>query len=811
MPAVSEIIARGIARAFETPIGRAMKQTPEELAAAVRPVTQNVPEAPFAGTPGRQEAIRATRAPEPKTVWDYIQDAKTAIGSAFTAEPNTTAYIKGLFHTARMKAGGAQIAADTLLNERVVSHLQGDKHTVRTKGRILSDYQVQADDYATLKSKIEKDPDGAHVGLGGATIDVVERDLYATAQQAQAHPDIIMANQSLRAISDEAWEVMRAHGYVTFEQYREAYTPVQKLDATVRALGRARGEEPGGVLDQMRHRDATGQLRETSVLKVWRTTLANLYEKIAEDELAIRIRSDPSLNRAAQFPEGTPAPAGWDRYQPQPGLPGWAGTPEQEALSGLMDGLEPHRGWVIPEDLANRLRTFRRSRPANDVEKTVYKGASNMWRWLTVGNPANLGLNIPSDAMTALIGMPGERSHVWGTLQLMPGSYLSALRGSFGHETPEYTKAVKAGLTEASFVESMMGEHIPDRLANAAGEQQMDRSAYMGFMRKLRRGFEAGPRMAAARDAEKRGIASGMTPEIGAQEYARVGQAITGDFGAGAPALTRTPLATFAAPFLRFTGFATERLAKLLLMKGSRRRAWITVIGVPFAAMMWNHKDPEFEKAEYQIPAYDRDSLHFLRSNADGSLYRNENGLPEAIRFRYFLPEAVASTFGVGNLPSRVVEMMQGRKNLGDFAKDTFTGARQGLGGQLVPAQVAAELTSGRNLLTGEEQDPVDALRRMVPVLEQTNKVARSFEGGDLGKAARTAFSEYSGLKPTGMSRSDADLRDIGFKIRDTESRLRSARRKGDEAAINDLTDARLKLLNRVRAINLARRNARPN
>jgi len=813
VPAISELIGEGLSTALraltETPIGKAAGQTAEDLAATPKPIPQNVPEAPFAGSPERQPYIRATAAPEQKTVWDGVQAIKTNVGSAFTAEANAPSYIKNLFHAARMASDEAQGAADEVLGSRVVSQL--DPAQLRMKGRLLSDYATQASDYADLKSKLEQDPSGAYTGLGGATIDQVQADLYATTKQVQQHPDVVLAYKAFRNVMDEAFDVMKSRGYVTDEQYRQAYTPLQKLDVTVRELGRLSGEDPGGMLDAMQHRDSVGQLRETSVLKIARKTLGNLYQKIAEDELASNIFNDPTLDRTTQFADGQRLPVGWTRYQPRPGLPGWLGGPEQETVAGLMDGFQPNRGRVIPEDLANRLKTFRPAQPSHPVERSLYRAASQLWRWLTVGNPANLGLNLPSDATTAMIGMPGERSNIAATIQLMPDSYVQAVKGAFGAgRNPEYDRALQAGLGEATQAQSIMGERIPTKLAEAAGVDQLPQSWYMTFMQKLRQGTELGPRMAAARANAQRILKEGGTPEQARAEYERVGQAITGDFGAGAPALTRVPIARFAAPFLRFSGFAVERVAKLLTMKGSRARAWTAVLGVPFAAMAWNHQNPEYEQAEYQIPAYDRNRLHFLRPNADGSLWRDpKTGQPQAVRFRYFLPEEVLSMFGAGNLPSRLLEVTQGRKGLSDVAGEMADQSFQTVGSQLVPAQVATELATGRNLQTGEPESRVDAARKLVPILEQVNKTARAAEGGDAHAVLATGLSQITGVKPTGMSRADADLLDIESQFRDAKSKLRSALRKQDAAAVNDARAEMARLENRSRAINTARRGAR--
>jgi hypothetical protein len=93
--------------------------------------------------------------------------------------------------------------------------------------------------------------------------------------------------------------------------------------------------------------------------------------------------------------------------------------PEADFLSGAADVLHKDKyasgGFVIPKALKAALENISpKDAAAEDVWRKAGKGVA---RWLTVYNPKNLSLNIGSDLVTALMGMPGEKAQPLGILR----------------------------------------------------------------------------------------------------------------------------------------------------------------------------------------------------------------------------------------------------------------------------------------------------------------------------------------------------------------------------------------------------------
>jgi hypothetical protein len=813
---ISEVVGHlaEIMRGFKTtPVAEAAAKTSEELAAEVPAITEHLPDVVYNGPPKLKPYVRATAPSEKPTLKERVQGVKTGIGGIFSAEPNLPKNYQNMFLSARYEAATAQERADAAIHSRITSKLEGD---VATKSRLMMDYLTLADEFSDLHSKWTKDPDTPVFGRGGATLPEIEDALHIAYDAMAKHPDAVQASQGFRAVSDELFNNMVQYGLITPNRYRKDWTPRQQIMEMARGLSAAYGDQSvgGEVLAQMERRTLTGGVTETNLLKVLRSVLKDYHEKVAGDKLVMRILSDPAVNRTADFKVGDRLPRGWVNYRPRPGLPGWR-IPDADAqvAAGVADALGADvrtltpGGFVIPEDISRRLEKFYPERPGQGGE-TAYKVGRFLARAFTVYNPANTALNLGSDFGIALLGLPGERSQTGAFLRFYPRAFVESMKGAFGGESPVFERAVQEGLGSATYVESVTGEQIPEKLAEALGEQPSKNpfKHLANVMRRARLGVEMAPRIAAGQAAEH---VTG-NPE----EFGRVGRAITLPYGAGAPAVTRTNIARWVAPFWQFMGLATERTAKLLTEPGSRGRAWAAVLGVPVAAFMWNRHNEDFRQVEMALRKRDRYAMHIIAPDpADPSKPAlDRNGKPIVLRFRYFMPEEVAQQFGVSMLPSRITDLVEGRVGPGEAIGESAASAVEQGFQQFVPAGIAVGIGTGRNVLTGQEQPRAEIARKSIPILREVEEAVRGVQNAGPIEGVKRLAEEVSGVRfatPVRRGRSDADLEDLKVQLKDTKTQMRSAYRRGDRARGEEFRARVYKIANRIRAINKARRKAR--
>ena len=813
---VSEVlglITDALRSARTTPVAEAAAKTSAQLAKEVPEIAQHMPDVPFAGPEKLKPYVRATRAPAQPTASERVQGAKQTVGGLFTAEPNLPKEYQEMFLDARYEVSSAQERADAAVHQRVTSKLDGD---VGTKARLMSDYLTLADEFSDLHSRFVKDPKTPVYGRGGSTLDEIEGALQDVTGELRKHPDAVQASQGFRVVADELFNEMVRYGLITPNRYRKDWTPRQQIMEMARGLSEAYGDQSvgGEVLSAMERRTMTGGVTETNMVQVLRTVLKDFNEKIAGDKLVARVLSDPALNRTTDFKAGDRLPKGWVSYRPRPGMPGWK-TPDADAqvAAGVADalGADPRvlspGGFVIPEDMARRLQNFYPER-AGQAGETAYKAGRMLARWFTVYNPANTALNVGSDFGIGLLGLPGEKSNVGGFLRFYPQSFMESVRGAFGRESATFDRAVQEGLGSATYVQDVSGQSVPANLAEAAGvEAKTDiGSRAANVMRRARLAVEMTPRIAAGLAAEaKTGDPS---------EFARVGRAITLPYGAGAPAVTRGNLTRWIAPFWQFMGLASERTGKLLTTPGSRGRAWAGVLGVPTAAFMWNRQNEEYRRVEMALRKRDRYAMHIIAPDIQNPSVpaTDRNGKPVVLRFRYFMPEEVAQMFGVSNLPGRAADILEGRTTpMESIGESVSSAVEQGFQ-QFVPAGVAVSLGTGRNVLTGEEKPRAEIATDMIPLVRQGKEAVRGVQNAGAIEGVKRLVEEAGGMRfanPVKRGRSDADLEELKFKLRDTKARMRSAYRRGDRAKGEEYRQQLSKIVKRIRAISKARRKAR--
>jgi hypothetical protein len=584
-----------------------------------------------------------------------------------------------------------------------------------------------------------------------------------------------------------------------------------------RGMSDAYGEHSvgGEVLSTMERRTLTGGVTETNMVGVLRKVLKEFHEKRAGDDLVLRVLADPAMNRTEEFAlkPGELLPKGWTMYRPRPGLPGWK-IPEADAhfAAGVADHLGADAkslvpgSFVIPEDMAQRLENFYPEHPRPGVESTVYKMGRATARAFTVYNPANTAMNLVSDFGLATLGLPGEKNNLRGFLRFYPQALGESIKGAFGGNSALYERGVQEGLGSATYIEATGGAQVPASLAEALGETPSKNpfSHAANVLRRSRMAVEMAPRLAAGMAAEARTGA--------ASEFGRVGRNITLPYGAGAPEHTRSPFFRFAAPFMQFIGLATDRTAKLLTMKGSRGRAWAAVVAVPTAAFMWNRQNQAFRDVEMSLNKRDRYTMHVIVPGEDGAPAHDVNGKPIVLRFRYFVPEEVAGMFGLSNIPARVADLVEGRATVGDLAASSAATAIEQAGSQVVPAQIAVGLATGRNLQTGQAVPRAEIAANAIPIVRQGLEAVKQTENEGVVGGIKSLVEGASAVRfdtPVKKGRADADIEDLKVKLKDERTMMRSSFRKGDRATGMQHQRNIYKIANRIRAINAARRKGR--
>lgn len=761
-----------------------------EALAAVKAPAQRAESIPFEGLPSSRAAVRATSPPRPGVIDAFlagdtaplvegVQRLKRNFASIFRADPGVPRDVQVKMQNGRARGMAAQDNAD--LDVRDALHpIQTDP---KAQATLLNDYMVEADNVATaFQQRLDRLPDGRSTDEAHVNLALLQKAL-------DRDPELKSAHENLRGILNTVFNDMVQRGYISPDRMRNDYTPRRMLTQIAEGLATYRGQEASGekLGETFGRSSVVKGMRETNVLDLVRTHLGDYYRKVAEDEMLVSILDDPTLNFTSHFNPGDEIPPTLVAWTPGPGMPGYGvKAPEGHFLDGVLDGFngDPTKyrgGHVIPKQLAEALNTFHPQK-MTDVEKGVY-GAGSAWaRQMTVYNPRNLVLNMLSDYPVALMGPEGEKSHALGIIRFTPQAIREVVAGLSGADSRIFDLARREGLTEVT----------PTVATTSGRPQSLDFNRFnpdvhplgpvqtlKDSMRRVRQGVELVPRIAAGLDAISR---TGSLKEFG-----RIGRSSTLPYGAGSPALTRYPGLRFLTPFITWLGLASDRVFKMATTKGSRGRILMGLTAVPTATMMWNYQNDDFQKVENALPDFERNQTHIIVPDiTDPSKpHLDRFGKPVVLRFRYWMPEEIARTFGLGNLPSRIRRVASGRstvfKEVQRMPKDIMSSAASQMGA--VGALIA--LGDTKNKFTGQDEPFSQKLWSLLPNLRTAHEIYRGAVNAGPEEAAKRGVQELAGASFASVTRKgrnafDADLAETQRKISEAKIQYRSALVKGD-------------------------------
>lgn len=757
---------------------------------AIKAPAQRAESIPFAGLPSSQAAVRATTPPRPGVMdafkngdstplIDAIQNIKRNFASIYRSDPGVPQDVQVKLQNGRARSMAGQDNADLDLRD-ALHPIQTDP---KAQATLLNDYMVESDNVATAyQQRQERLPDGRSAAEANVNLALLQKAV-------DRDPELKTAHDNVRGVLNTVFNDMVTRGYIMPDRMRTDYTPRRMLTQIAEGLATYRGQEAGGeqLGETFGRSKAIKGMRETNVLDLLRDHLGDYYRKVAEDEMLTGILDDKTLNFTEHFKPGDEIPPGLTAWSPGPGMPGYGiKAPEGHFLDGVMDGLngDPNKyrgGHVIPKQLADALNTFHPQRMTS-LEKGIY-GAGSAWaRQMTVYNPRNLVLNAISDFPVALMGLPGEQSHALGIIRFTPQAIREVVAGLSGHDSQIFDQARRAGLTEMTpTVATTNGKpqsvdftrFDPDAQPLGAGATLKD------TMRRMRQGVELVPRIAAGLEALSR---TGSLKEFG-----RVGRSSTLPYGAGSPAMTRYPGLRFLTPFITWVGLASDRVFKLAATKGSRGRILAGMTAVPTATMMWNYQNDEYQKVENALPEFERNQTHIIvPSLADPSKpHLDRFGKPAVLRFRYWMPEEIARTYGLGNLPSRIRRVVSGRSTplaeIQRMPQDIASAAASQLGA--VGALIA--LGDTKNKFTGQDEPFSQKLWTLLPNLRTAHEIYRGAVNAGPEEAVKRGAEELAGASFASVTRKgrtpfDADLAETLRTISDAKMQYRSALIKGD-------------------------------
>jgi len=813
--AVPEAGARGTAAAPAI-LERALKRMPAagELPAGVREAGLDVP---FAGPESMRRASRTVPAPATrKTIADITDDAKVWLGSLFLGEAGLPKKMREDFGETRAFERRIREQVELELKDDVFKPISGLGRQTYAKARQLSDFMVNADRLAQIAHNKVDTVDG----LTKAELEGAVPRLWAALDG-----DTRAVHESVRQKYDDAFETAVERGWVSEESRNEAYSPIKRMAMVLDAVSKDRGEE--GVMSeplvQFLRRGHEGGHRNTDAVTLLSDYLSVVRRRVAEEDLLTKVLNDQTINFTdrseikAIREAGGPLPPGLAYYVPRPGKIGYMGAkdPIQQAMDGAIDGLtarqtaamkraranELARGFVLPKRVAEALENFNPRIPG-ESENRIYRGAQAFTRMFTSYNPAVTSVNFVSDHALALttLAAEGGPGRVLGFLREWPDAFGSAIGGVFfGKGGRKYARALHEGLASSTFTYDVGGAPVSGILKelHETDSRNLLKKAVPGalqFLANLRQAGELTPKIAAGEEALKR---------LGnLAEYGRVGRNITVDFSKG-PAIMRNPTARFMAPFYTFFGAVTPKILALSTDKSTRGTMLAGIAAVPTAIMMWNYQDDEFAAVERSLPEFEQLGLHVIVAGPDGRPLKDPTGKPVVKRIQYWVPEQVASMFGLGNLPSRLRRVTERYQTPAELAGSVAAGAGRFWAGSLMPARMAIEMGYKRNLLTGQEESGSDLVTGLVPQVRMTREHILAAKTWGQKEAAKRTMSALGGMTQTSITRTgpgikNAALVDAKRDFDDANMRVRSLLINGETAKAEEAMKRRDKARDRL-------------
>lgn len=787
-PAIPELEQRGTAAA------------PAVLEEAIKRGTgigQHAAEVPFGGVPELQAETRATLLPEEQSLTDMIQTGKETLGSFFRSDPNLPKDIQQILYKGRWRSAAARNVADRTLR-KVYEPLTTDPVK---QSRVMNDWLITADEVAQAV-RSGKD------SIRGKPLSMWKEQMQLLNGHVRNDPEMIDAIQRRRDLWDNIFEDMLARGWSIPEYYLEDYTPIRKLRSILEGLAGQGGEKfSSKLLSSMMHRTGEGGIRETNLLLLEHDILEDYFRKVAEDDAFQSLIADPTVNMTDNFRVGDLLPRGLRTYRPGAGMVGYMPkSAEMETLDGMAEGLDLPRNmltpgsYVFPEPLVRALENYHSGHSTTKLENAMRTGGRTLARWWTVYNPINTRLNMLSDLVLAMHGLPGEKAQPAGILKWYGPALKAAYKGAFekgkslvkiGDQTVDLWEMVeKEGLAESTLFNQVQGQHISNELSRLLPEAERSKQFVLfDVMQRDRLGTELAPRIAAGLEAWER------TGNI--EEFGRVGREITLTYGAGAPLASRMPIIRILSPFIQFIGLASGRVFDLLKTDGSRNRTLASIMAIPTVTWMWNNQNPEFREVEDALSERMRDQAHIIVPDpTDPSKPRRDTaGRPLVLPFRYSVPEEVMKMAGLGNLASRLNRMARGRQTPqqfgADVAKRAVTNIAETL--TLTPGFLTEALTGKTD--TGQDIKAMDRITRLLPVSRVPIEAMQDVEQVGGKEAALRAGLKFMGSRPMNVVRrgdvlTDVDLMNAKRKVSEARAKYRRAITNEGPSAVKDAEKA---------------------
>jgi hypothetical protein len=777
---------------FKPSIPEAVERTPTSLIEAGKqlpsPIAQRQVGVPYHGDPGLQGATRTTEG-MPNSVGDWVRSKKDALMGFIQSDPGMPQDIADKLVNHR-----ASVEESNYLASKALQPIYGGlTRAPMEQAAAMWDYATSADDLAQAQRE-----GYSHILKVGSNGDVMHVPVDRWADHTQKLKDYVDADPQISdalAKRTDMWksvfQSMVDEGAIVPERELQDYTPMRHLTGIARGLATATGDETlVRRLSSVQRRGVAGGARETNLAVLEHDVIRRFLKWKADRALFSSLMADKTINLTDQFKFGEPLPANLTRYDPGKGQIGYMNRPpEMDFMSGAADVLHKDKyasgGFVIPKALKGALENISpKDSQAEDVWRQAGKGAA---RWLTVYNPKNLSLNIGSDLATALMGMPGEKAHPIGILRMygkvVQGVVQAAIKGT-GYTVDTIhgpidvmDQANQQGLMGSTFMSQVKGGgSIAPELEHLMppGEVNQTNPAAR-FAGNLRQGFELAPRIAAGLEAFER------TGDI--KEFGRVGREITLNYGGGAPAASRQPMWKLLAPFIKYTGLATRRFANLAMTPGSRGRTIAAVVGVPFAAMMWNRQNEAFKKVEDALPDYERTGMHITVPNPANPAVPlvDRQGKPVVLRFRYMITEEMMKQAGLGNLPARIGRLASGQDTPIQALEQTAKAVGGNIGSMITMPSLALDALSDTDRM-GKHRDIGEKLTRMIPMAKIINEGwSNTKDYGPLAGAQRTAEelagASFANVVRKGPNVMDATLMDHIRELKDARSALRLSNR----------------------------------
>lgn len=805
-PELIESIERAIVR-----LGRKTGRIAEEVKPGIGLRPGSVPlEA------GTELATRATKVKEHLPVVERLGRLGKLAGAFTRNEAELDPEARTAFADARSKWLSAEENARLDVEDAVTKHISTDPVK---KATLLSDLMTTAHEIAIhpLRMKRLREATGdvgtrfindydAKVHPGGLTIGQLTRNMIRINEAVKAEPEVLQAHQGARKLLDETFADMVNRGALSADRYVHEYTPIEKLELVTGVLGITPTQKAGGrVTSAMKGLTAEGQaLRETDVLRTIVQARSAWYRKVAEDELVQKILDNPQYNLTDQFQPHQPIPKGLSIWRPGVGMPGYGKRPKAEEFAdGFIDEIhhndptfEPG-DYVVPTEIAEALSKFRPQRLSRRAQSFADLGAKIARLW-TVYNPTNTVTNLPGDILISTAS-EGSAKNALGFLRVLGTTrpWKEAVNVAIGKRTAladEFRRKV-GGTT---LISDIGGVPVPSEFSRFYQKPIAGLGAVKNTMKKIRYGSEAVPRIAEM----IRQQAAGVTDK---DAIARSARRISLEYGSGAPDVARNPYAKFLSTFIQFYGLATERTLQLLGKKGSAA----VLAAVPTGFMLWNYQNEEYAKAENSLADWERSQLHTILPGPDGKPMLDDKGKPVVVRFRWWIPEQVLNTFGLGNIPSRVRRVVEGRTTPSEFLASIPQQAGQNisrLGGVLETARQVASGTTPTGQTIEGVKGAARAISPQVRQIDDAIRVARN-EGtgkGALKLVASTLGISFATVRSRGKVLLDTDIQNSKKKMQLYVSRMKFARMRQQKADYEDAKKALInerKTLQRLRSI----------